>query len=242
MHDDKWDEEMRKLFNEVEGEYDPASWEKLSERMDAMDDDEADELFDHTVKGKLEPFEVSSKPQWEQMEAALITHEERRKKVIASKSLEGIILLLVFFTLWNYRSHTVTDVSLDNAYVHTVKAESEIIENVIADINHTPATQASISSASKEVTTAVFAQKKAAFYNNLISDYLNPVESVSKVSASFVRRDIDELKTASIKISELPSAPIAVLDTNFELLRQPSAVAIDVMVTDGEQELLSHTM
>ena len=220
MHDDKWDENIKHLLNDMEEDYDPASWQKLSDRMESMDLEEADRLFDQTVKEKLEPYQTVSGPdQWEVLEQKLNTTERRRRNIVTTKSLEGIILILTFFTLWNFRVHTIPEIEVDETYVNNILNQNELPALISATLDHTYALEEGIFQ--KQILISIEEQRAEDLKLNISStinsdqrliknNYLNPFLAIGKMDViPVVKIELSFVPKLKIEPFEIPIIAIA---------------------------------
>jgi hypothetical protein len=103
MEDKELDKIIRERMEDYAEDYDPRSWQSLSDRLDsdAYDDvvsEGEDELFDETVRSAVEGFEEPYQSStWPILLSKVHAIEAFEFKVVLTKSLEGIMIFLILF-------------------------------------------------------------------------------------------------------------------------------------------------
>lgn len=91
---------IRHKMGRIQPEFRPGSWDKLAQRLDAV---EADDAFDAEISGRLQrmhvPYQRSS---WASLAARLELERRRIQAVVHYKAMELSLLLLLFITAWHY--------------------------------------------------------------------------------------------------------------------------------------------
>ncbi len=136
MNDDRFDQELRRLFDNFEEQYDPLSWEQLNSRIEKSDMSvsEADnEAFDRMIRKKLSDHTVAQEEEsWQRMDEALTRSQERREKIIVSKVIEAAILLLLVLTFTKYKSLTTPSMEMDAHFFAEVQSSQKDSEAILA--------------------------------------------------------------------------------------------------------------
>ncbi len=112
MQEDRFDDKIRELLSSTHQEYDESSWEELNKKLDenaevpSLSDDEA---FIPIVKEKLQHQRSDvNNDHWEDLKSELDEKRQRRERQFMIKALEAAIVLLLFYTYFNYKSHTTS--------------------------------------------------------------------------------------------------------------------------------------
>ena len=125
MREDRLDEEIRRILQEIQEDYDESSWDKLSQRIDEQGLSTEDDIdFDEQVKYKLERHSIPpSEEHWQVFNEELDNLEHRRRRVYIVKILEATIFLLLVMTFLNYTQFR-SQVDINNDYISQVQIES----------------------------------------------------------------------------------------------------------------------
>ena len=136
MQGDRFDDKIRELLNKAHEDYDNASWDALSDRLDQEDSKTSvDEEYIPVVKQKLDNHRIEvPEEHWTSLKSDLDYIEERRERLYIIKALEAAIVLLLVYTYFNYQWHT-SKVDMDLAYieqVHMENADPQLIEATVS--------------------------------------------------------------------------------------------------------------
>ena len=164
MREDRFDDKIRELLNDAHESYDSSSWDLLNERLEASDLDNTAEESDYipVIKEKLENQRASvPEEHWNELKSELDYIQERRERLFIVKALEAAIVLLLFYTYYNYKWLT-NQPELEQEYFVEIVEESinpssiDAVANVIIDQNQQyPLEIASISSFQLEQRTPI---------------------------------------------------------------------------------------
>lgn len=154
MREDRLDEEIKRLLQDISEDYDESSWDKLSQRLDSEDlgSDETD-FTDH-VKRKIDNHTIeTSEEHWELFSKELDQLEKRKNRVYIIKMLEVAILLLLVMTYLNYTQFR-SKVELDVNYISKVQDASDNIITAQASLAFP------LSSAENDIVVASIIKKR----------------------------------------------------------------------------------
>lgn len=106
MSDKNLDDQIRDAIGDFKAEFEPGSWDLLSERMAAdpelNDQVEAEEVFDQAVKTKINNIEPAYQAEhWKIMAERIQQEFSLRRRLIRYKVAEVGMVLLIIFTLFN---------------------------------------------------------------------------------------------------------------------------------------------
>lgn len=98
---DKLDKKIQDLFKDYHVDYDPHSWSAMEEKIDTQLDQT--EQFDNNIQEKLrtykEPYDHTT---WPQMESRIQDHMAMQKKILTTKFLEVLVIVLLIFSVSHY--------------------------------------------------------------------------------------------------------------------------------------------
>ncbi len=91
---------IRRKVSRIQPEFRPGSWDKLAQRLDAVEEDDA---FDAEISGRLQRMRVPyQKSSWAALAARLELERRRIQAVVHYKVMELSLLLLLFMTAWHF--------------------------------------------------------------------------------------------------------------------------------------------
>lgn len=126
MQEDRFDDKIRELLNGAEEQYDDASWDALSDRLDQEDQSSvSNEAFIPFVKQKLDNHRIPvPEEHWTSLKSDLDYIEERRERLYIVKALEAAIVLLLVYTYFNFQGFK-NGVPADLDYMQEIHAQNE---------------------------------------------------------------------------------------------------------------------
>ncbi len=208
MTEDKWDDIIKERLVSHEESYDPASWDKLSFKIDQELID-VDEKVISQVKERLSNYqEPIIESHWQILKKELEALEQRRYRLWLIKSIEAVTMLLLVWTFTNFGGLLKT-VELD----HIKKIDRQEELNSYAVVEHDLFTNNSVEVSNllpldnpKTVDKLkTFASKDISRLSRLPSRVLNAIEviidkkSLGKSSEHIIKlRSLNPISTLSI--------------------------------------------
>lgn len=102
MNTDRFDDEIKRALESFEEEYDASSWDKLASALDdtpAADGSEIDPIIKEKLGTHKEPINESH---WQEMHEELDLIDEKKDRLILTKTVELLTILLLALTIQNY--------------------------------------------------------------------------------------------------------------------------------------------
>ena len=210
MSDKQFDDIIRSKLNDFETQDQVGGWSDLKQKMQA-----ADTGFDEKVRETVNQFTTPVPEQgWSQLYGQYQRQKYLRNQVIAIKSGELLILLLCFFTFFNYTNiFETTDKKNSNLLAANQTTEVEYKDgHIVSETNPTSVREESnskrIASANSTATERIVATTRRQdqtndhknHNHNIVEQTPTPMDAVS--SANGVNSDINQNDYVSVAESQ----------------------------------------
>ncbi len=203
MQGDRFDDKIRELLNGVHEDYDNASWDALSERMDREEIPAPhEETFIPVVKQKLHNHRVTvPEEHWTSLKSDLDYIQERRERLYIIKALEAAIVLLLVYTYFNYQGFS-TEVDMDLSYIEQVQEDNSKPQMIEASI-----------SLNQETSDQDFVEVKLnqVILHSESSIIKLPFSTLAQAASTREKKFIHSVPNPSIEV--IPSTTLALLST-----------------------------
>lgn len=227
---EEFDKQIKEALSNIEPPYNPASWDDMASRLDAVDDE-----LDQTIIDGLRTVNPSYTPQrWNRLSEWMDYAWYAKNQYFISKSAEAVLMLLALFTFFNYQHHTsqptttpmpIAAVNPTNTDETTLASENYQVEPPVSlsnevDQTATPAEGALAEGALAEVsnTTTNQVDKPRAVkpaLNAVNEESNSPTSSTTKLSATALTRtdgvalssSTNEDQKAPVSTTTTPDAP-----------------------------------